>query len=114
MDKMAEDSFRELLVLERARVTSEIERLLPEGVTRENLGYGNHMADDATEVFEQAKDLALLRHLQATLTQVNDALQKMERGTYGECERCHQAIDKDRLEVLPYARFCLDCQKHRE
>lgn len=114
MNKLEEDSFRELLVLERARVTSEIERLLPEGISRENLGYGNHMADDATEVFEQAKDLALLRHLQATLTQVNDALQKMERGTYGECEQCHRAIAVNRLEVLPYARFCVECQKNRE
>jgi len=114
MNRMEEDSFRDLLALERARVTSEIERLVPEGMGRENLGYGNHMADDATEVFEQAKDLALLRHLQGTLTQVNDALHKLERGTYGECEQCHRPIDAGRLEVLPYARFCLDCQKNRE
>ena len=114
MNKIEEDSFRELLVLERARVTSEIERLLPEGVSRENLGYGNHMADDATEVFEQAKDLALLRHLQGTLTQVNDAMQKIDRGTYGECERCHRPIGSERLEALPYARYCLDCQKNQE
>ena len=80
---------------------------------RGSLGYGNHMADDATEAFEQARDLALRQNLERTLRQVKHALHRFERGTYGRCEGCGLEIDPARLEVLPYATFCLKCKKRR-
>ena len=49
-------------------------------------GLGNHMADDATEVFDQASGLALHLNEQALLAQVDDALERMEKGDYGLCE----------------------------
>ena len=51
-------------------------------------GLGNHMADDATEVFDQASGLALHLNEQALLAQVDDALERMEKGDYGLCGRC--------------------------
>jgi len=95
-------------------LTAEIDRLLPGEVTRDNLGYGNHMADDATEVFEQAKDMALLQHLENLLTEVNDALERVDRRAYGVCEACNGTIDRERLQVLPYARLCVGCQRKSE
>ncbi len=114
VDEMA--SKREKL---RMRLEAEKERLLTELsqtniVERENLGYGNHMADDATEVFEQAKDLALRQNLERLLEQVEDALERFEMGTYGLCERCGKEIDPARLKALPYATLCLSCQQRRE
>jgi RNA polymerase-binding protein DksA len=76
-----------------------------------NLGYGNHMADDASEVYEQAKDLALRQNSMQLLSQVQDALDRFEQGTYGLCERCGEEIDPARLEALPYVTFCLHCQQ---
>lgn len=78
-----------------------------------NLGYGNHMADDATAAFEQAKELALRQNLERTLRQVEHALRRFEKGTYGICEECGQEIDPARLEVLPYATLCLNCKERR-
>jgi len=78
-----------------------------------SLGYGNHMADDATAAFEQAKELALRQNLARTLRQVERALHRFERGTYGICEECGQVIDPARLKVLPYATLCLNCKQRR-
>jgi DnaK suppressor protein len=103
----------------KIRLEAERERLLTElsqtnVVERENLGYGNHMADDATEAFEQAKNLALRQNLERLLDQVEDALERFEAGTYGLCEQCGREIDPARLKALPYATLCLSCQQRRE
>src|SRR5215210_2594353 len=69
----------------------------------ERSGYGDHQADDATEVFEREKELGLELSLQAHLSQVDHALSRIEDGTYGQCERCGKQIAKARLEALPEA-----------
>jgi DnaK suppressor protein len=100
---------RSFLVDERARLESVIAQFEAEG--GENLGYGNHMADDATEAFEQAKDLALRQNAMQLLARVTDALERFDRGVYGICERCSANIDPARLKALPYATLCLRCQQ---
>jgi DnaK suppressor protein len=77
----------------------------------EHMGYGNHMADDATEAFEQAKDLSVRTRLGDTLLEVEDALRKFELGTYGICESCGLKIDWARLEAKPEARLCIKCKQ---
>jgi RNA polymerase-binding protein DksA len=109
-----EKRFQKVLELERERLTSEISRLSEADVVSDNLGYSNHMADDATEAFEQAKGVALRQHLVDKLTQVSDALERMKRGTYGICQSCGRSISPDRLEVVPHASLCVDCQQKRE
>lgn len=97
---------------ERARLESVIAQIEAEGGT--NLGYGNHMADDASEAFEQAKDLALRNNAEKLLVQVKEALARFERGTYGICQQCRGEIDPARLEALPYANLCLRCQQRNK
>jgi RNA polymerase-binding transcription factor DksA len=65
------------------------------------------MADDATDLFEQEKGLALKRHLERMLEQVDAAVARAEKGTYGVCEKCGQPIDPERLKALPAATLCL-------
>ena len=48
------------------------------------------------------------------LTDIDAALKRMEIGTYGKCERCHTAIPRERLAVLPMVRFCMPCQAAHE
>jgi DnaK suppressor protein len=106
------ESTRTYLERERERLVEEIHQ---QGILgEEHAGYGNHMADDATEVFEQTKSLALRRNLERMLGQVEDALRRSKEGTYGLCEQCGARIDPARLRVLPYATLCLGCQQHRE
>jgi len=97
---------RERLVAQLA----DLRRKEPPG----NIGYSNHMAEDATEAFEQAKGLALERRLENLLGEVEHALAKFDKGTYGLCEKCGQEIDPARLEAIPYATLCLACQHRYE
>lgn len=80
----------------------------------ENAGVGNHMADDASEMFEQEKNLALLKNIEDMLSKVDAALHRIEHGTYGKCENCGQEISRERLEALPWARLCLNCKSLQE
>lgn len=114
MTKRKDNRFQKVLEHERERLTSEINRLSEQDVVSDNLGYSNHMADDATEAFEQAKGVALRQHLEDKLLQVGDALERVKRGTYGVCQSCGQPIGTERLEVLPHASLCVDCQQKRE
>jgi len=100
------------LEAEQARLLAMIAQMEIE--SDENLGYGNHMADDATEAFEQAKDMALLQNAERLLEQVRDALGRLDDGTYGKCENCGEPIDPARLEALPYLTLCLRCQQRLE
>lgn len=97
---------------ECARLEAVIAQIEAEGGT--NLGYGNHMADDASEAFEQAKDLALRKNAEQLLAQVKEALARFERGTYGICQQCGGEIDPARLTALPYATLCLRCQQRNK
>jgi len=80
----------------------------------EGTGYTNHQADDATQAFDQAKDLAIRTSSQHTLRLVEDALAKFENGTYGICENCGRQIDMARLEAIPYTPLCLHCAESRD
>lgn len=71
--------------------------------------YDNHPADIASEMFEREKDIALYSLNRETLKEIDQALARMEQGTYGICTVCKQPIPEERLEALPQA---LTCKKH--
>jgi RNA polymerase-binding transcription factor DksA len=97
---------------EQAKLKEQWSRL--EVAQYETIGHGNHMADDGTVAFDQAVDVALKRKVQASLEEVEQALVKFENGTYGLCETCGARIERARLEVLPHAKYCLECQANQE
>ncbi len=73
--------------------------------------YGNHAADLATDTFEEEKALGLRSHFEGELLDVEDALRRIDEGTYGKCAECGREISPERLEALPAARLCIDCQR---
>ncbi|NUQ37553.1 MAG: TraR/DksA C4-type zinc finger protein [Caldilineales bacterium] len=79
-----------------------------------NSGTSNHMADDASEAYDQASDLTLRLQAEHRLKRIERALTKFEQNRYGFCEACGEPIDFARLKALPDARFCLSCQRKRE
>jgi DnaK suppressor protein len=100
------------LEAERTDLTEALSRYEENGYP--NIGLGNHMADDGTEAFEQAASLALRRNQERMLEQVQKALARLESGHYGQCERCGEAIDYARLQAIPYATLCIECQPRSE
>lgn len=72
--------------------------------------YDNHPADLGNELFERGKDVALRDNALIQLRGVEEALQRIEAGTYGRCQKCGREIDEERLEVLPEAAYCYECR----
>jgi len=83
-------------------------------VREDGVGYSNHMADAGTEVFEQERDFSLAQQMLQSYKNVDYALARFEDGTYGICESCGARIELARLEVVPEASYCLECQSRRE
>src|SRR2546423_10517948 len=64
-----------------------------------------HPGDAGAQLFEREKEEALTGNITNMLNQINDALAKIEAGTYGTCARCGKPIPDARLDALPYASF---------
>jgi DnaK suppressor protein len=103
---------RSQLLTEREELREQLTQL--ESDEYEGVGYGNHMADDGTEAFEQTVGVGFRRRVELALDRVNHALTKLGNGTYGICEDCGGRIDRARLKVLPQAVYCLECQAEHE
>jgi len=96
---------------ERASLQSDIEALaIDNQAQQDDYGVGNHVADDATEVFTRERNLALRGNAHDLLEQVDAAIGRIDEGRYGICARCGKQIPPDRLEALPYAIYDVDCQ----
>lgn len=74
----------------------------------------NHPADLGSENFERSKDLSLREHHLSRLRLVEEALARIEDGSYGRCLRCGESIGAARLAALPEAPLCRDCQAYEE
>lgn len=75
---------------------------------------GNHFAEDGSNLMEAERLSTISADLQEILIQVNDALERMDEGTFGTCERCGRPINQERLQAFPYVRFCIECQSRIE
>ncbi|TMR01198.1 TraR/DksA family transcriptional regulator [Actinomadura soli] len=68
-----------------------------------------HDPEGATIAFERARIEASLTRARARLADIDDALRRLDDGTYGVCEQCGGAIAAERLEARPFARTCFTC-----
>lgn len=68
-----------------------------------------HDPEGSTVSLDQARDTALLVRIDGTLQELSAAQERLATGTYGSCERCHETIPAERLQVRPEARFCVRC-----
>ncbi len=98
---------RAVLVAERDQLR---EQLATGIVAPEPMTYGSQAAA-ASQVFEQQRDLALRDRNAQHLAQVEDALRRLDDGTFGACTRCGRPIAAERLEAIPWAALCIDCQR---
>ncbi len=107
------DQLRSRLESEQKRLLEESEQLKanirPVEVRREGSPFGKR-EEEATESFELEKRLALEKQVGDRLAEIEHALHKFEKGTYGLCDSCGQLIAPDRLEALPYANLCVNCK----
>jgi len=113
------ERFRKILLDERDRVTLTVENLHEansgslEDETEEET-YDNHLADSATATLNREIDYTLEENSEHVLSGINEALDRIESGTFGSCARCGKQIGEERLEAIPYATRCIDCQRLAE
>jgi DnaK suppressor protein len=113
------ERFRQLLSEERVHVSAAIDHLHRsnsdslEDETGEET-YDNHLADSATATLNREIDYTLEENSENVLAAIDEALGRIEAGTFGACVRCGKPIAEERLEAIPYATRCIDCQRLAE
>ena len=94
------------------------------GVAQDNLraraesneasAFGMHQADAGSDAYDRDFALNLLSQEQDALYEIDEALKRIELGTYGTCEMSGKPINKERLEAIPFARLTVECQSQIE
>ncbi len=77
-------------------------------------GYSFHMADMASDDYEREFSLGRATDEQKMLYAIDEAMKRVEDGTYGNCQQCNKPIPRTRLKALPYTELCINCQKANE
>lgn len=116
MDQSDLNKYRDLLRLIIARLqgdasaVSEQVRAPSGGQAEGNLSNAPmHLGDMGTDEYLRDLNAALLEHAQFQVDEVRAALDRVDQGTFGRCEECGQPIAAERLDALPYARYCTRC-----
>jgi DnaK suppressor protein len=106
--------FRELLAFERDRVALNLAVMREDGqrTIEDELGVSGAVgADTASLTFERELGTGLAEGAEQTLAQIDHALERLDEGTYGVCERCGADINVDRLLARPAATLCIHDQR---
>jgi DnaK suppressor protein len=109
-------AFREGLVAERAQLVVNVEDLDAEADVKNwrESGFDDDPADAGSASFERETAQSLSLHARNLLAQIDDALRRLDDGTFGDCVTCGLRIELERIEVIPYTTQCMDCRRHEE
>lgn len=118
MNKKTQEQLRKKLKQERERILEQLNRFTfrtPEGEFETDVpDFGTETMDEgkeADEAEEFGNLLGIVHELKNRLREINQALQKIKKGTYGKCESCQKEIEKRKLEANPATRKCIHCEK---
>jgi len=121
LSKEAEAKYKKLLLDLRDHLIDGVSFLASDNLKRSNReasgelsGYSLHMADAGTDNFDREFALSLVSNEQDALYEIEESIKRLEDGTYGICEMCDKVIRKKRLEAVPFARKCIQCQSSAE
>jgi len=121
VDKESLKIFREALVKLRQRLASNVNHMQTEalrdsgGTTAELSDLPlEHLADRGSDNFARDLMISILQSSEAELCDIDLALDKIDKGTFGICEVCGKPVSKTRLKALPFARLCIRCKQTEE
>ncbi len=117
MNKRDAKKFEKLLMEERNRLVSGIQRLEEETLYQpasDQTADVSSYAEVGTDNFERETALSIASGESEMLQAVAEALRRIKEGKYGDCEGCGNEIPRKRLEVFPSARYCIECQSKIE
>jgi DnaK suppressor protein len=115
------EHFKQLLLEKRREILKNVNEIEDEALNKSRLDATGdlssmpiHMADLGTDNFEQEFALGLMDSERKLLHEIDDALQRIDEGTYGICEGTGKSIRKARLEAQPWARYCVEYARKLE
>ena len=115
MKKAEVKPFKEMLLQLRARLRGDVSTLANAALSKSSTANGSgssvpsHIADMGSDTFEQDNTILLMNNEGETLSQVENALERVEAGAYGFCTECSGKIPKMRLNAIPYTAYCVKC-----
>ena len=119
-DKAQLAAIREELVSERSGLQGQLDELSQDsfdGTQSElagEVGVDDDFADAGSATFERERDLSIQNNIRDLIDQTTRAIQRIDDGNYGICERCGNPIEAARLKALPHALLCMDCKRREE
>jgi DnaK suppressor protein len=121
MDKRTRERYRKILLGEKEKILGQINNLSEDTLSSSQRdssgdlsGYSMHMADVGTDNFQRELALGLVSNEQQVLYRIEEALKRIDEGTYGKCEVCGERIKDSRLKALPFATMCIGCKEKEE
>jgi RNA polymerase-binding protein DksA len=121
MNKKALNKLKKHLEDLRAKLNHELEHLSQNNLNRSQRessgdlsGYSFHMADVGTDNFGREMELSIASGENERLRMIEEALERIEEGTFGKCVTCGNDISVERLEAIPYTRLCIECARESE
>ena len=110
--------FKEILLAKRQAMVGDANHLEDEAVRKSKEDAAtldiSDFADLGTDNYEQEFDLGMLEHQGQTVREIDEALERIENGSFGVCDSCGKVIPKGRLMAVPHARFCISCLNKQE
>lgn len=113
MDKNKAAQYKELLLAKRRELAGEVDHLRQEGLSPVSDGPMDS-GDDAANTYSKLVSLGISETERDLIRQIDDALERLEDGSFGKCRDCSTRISEARLKALPYADLCLDCKAESE
>ena len=114
------EPYRKLLLRAKEQIVGDIQKLSDENTGSANdrsgdvSGHALHMADVATDMYDREFLLGLASNDRELLYEIDEAMARIEDGTFGFCAVCKKSIPITRLKAIPQVRTCLKCQEHLE
>jgi DnaK suppressor protein len=113
MDKKRVDYYKKKLQARREELLKTIARTEEEGRTADDDPTVD-LADKAANSYTKEFLFGQTNHDRATLQLIEEALERIKEGAFGECVHCHQEVQLKRLEAVPWTRHCITCQEKQE
>lgn len=114
MKKRDLDKFKKILTEEKQKILTHLEELSESAETELAPSAAGDPVDIASLEINQASLSKIGKREKFLLKKIDHALEKIENGTYGECESCGEDIAVARLEARPVAQLCIDCKTEQE
>ena len=117
LNKREVGQYRQLLIIKRAEILGDMKSMSREALHSDSANLSHmpiHMADVGSDNYEQELMLGLVESERRLVQEINDALQRIDDGTYGTCMASGKPINKERLAAKPWAKYCIEVAREME